>query len=414
MDRISTNMPNNNMQFHTRNRQIEMDHVQNQIASQSRITNLRDDPIAAAHATRHMSYQHRLEQFSENLELTSDTLRITKNHMRTSIDIMQEIREIAIQGANSTYAPEDLKKKAVEVDQLLNQLVQTANANNGDGTMVFAADKSLSQAFRPVYGNIEGTGDRVITNMEYIGGVNTKSVEIADGSYMEINLPGNQAFWAENQQIYSGVDASNYVANEESIITIDNVQIKVFPGDNLYSIIDKINNSDASVRARVDPVINSLVLEGTQAHQIWVQDEQGSVLQDLGILRDGNTPPPNNLASGARLFGGSLFDAVIKLRDDLYSGNTLEVGGRALRGIDSGFNNLLTNVADVGARMSRAELANRRIEKEIPDVQARVSREMDVDITEAITELKMLELTHQAALATTARIIRPTLLDFLR
>ncbi len=43
-----------------------------------------------------------------------------------------------------------------------------------------------------------------------------------------------------------------------------------------------------------------------------------------------------------------------------------------------------------------------------------LSREVDLDLSKAITDLKMLEHTHQAALGTSARILRPTLLDFLR
>jgi flagellar hook-associated protein 3 FlgL len=42
------------------------------------------------------------------------------------------------------------------------------------------------------------------------------------------------------------------------------------------------------------------------------------------------------------------------------------------------------------------------------------SNEVDLDLSEAITELKMLEYTHKAALNTTARIMQPSLLDYLR
>ena len=57
MQRISTNMPNDDMQFHARMRESSLNRLQNQIASQSRIQNLRDDPTGAAHATRHASFQ---------------------------------------------------------------------------------------------------------------------------------------------------------------------------------------------------------------------------------------------------------------------------------------------------------------------------------------------------------------------
>jgi flagellar hook-associated protein 3 FlgL len=41
-------------------------------------------------------------------------------------------------------------------------------------------------------------------------------------------------------------------------------------------------------------------------------------------------------------------------------------------------------------------------------------RETGVDMAEAATELKMLQFAHQASLQTAARIIPPSLLDFLR
>ena len=42
------------------------------------------------------------------------------------------------------------------------------------------------------------------------------------------------------------------------------------------------------------------------------------------------------------------------------------------------------------------------------------SREVDLDITEAITNLKMLEYVHQASLATASRIMQLSLLNYLR
>jgi flagellin-like hook-associated protein FlgL len=44
MKRISTNMPNTDMQFYMREREYRMNSVQNKMAGQTRILNLRDDP----------------------------------------------------------------------------------------------------------------------------------------------------------------------------------------------------------------------------------------------------------------------------------------------------------------------------------------------------------------------------------
>ena len=43
-----------------------------------------------------------------------------------------------------------------------------------------------------------------------------------------------------------------------------------------------------------------------------------------------------------------------------------------------------------------------------------LNREIGVDMAEAATNLKMMEFAHQASLQTAAKIIPPSLLDFLR
>ena len=60
------------------------------------------------------------------------------------------------------------------------------------------------------------------------------------------------------------------------------------------------------------------------------------------------------------------------------------------------------------------EMAKKRLVQEKSDFEEILSSNEDVDVAEAITKLKMLEVAHQAALGVSARIIQPTLLDFLR
>ena len=43
-----------------------------------------------------------------------------------------------------------------------------------------------------------------------------------------------------------------------------------------------------------------------------------------------------------------------------------------------------------------------------------MSENEDIDFEQAVTDLKIQEMIHQAALAVGARIIQPTLMDFLR
>jgi flagellar hook-associated protein 3 FlgL len=120
------------------------------------------------------------------------------------------------------------------------------------------------------------------------------------------------------------------------------------------------------------------------------------------------------MASSARVFGGSMFDMLIALRDSLAAGATIDVGGRALGGIDSALDNVLGRLGTLGSYDERLQLSLQRTRATIPEITRRYSNEVDVDMAEAIMELRMLEFTHQAAIGAAARIIQPTLLDFLR
>ncbi len=415
MERISTNMMNDDMQYQLRNREAMLNDMQNKIASQRRILNPRDDPAAAANSTRYQSYLVRLSRYANNIQYAMDKHQTAEGYMRESVDILQRIRELAVQGANGTYAKSDLQNMGQEVNQLLGELVKVANSRSPDGTTIFAGLLTRNEPFRAVNGNVPGADGQVITNVQYVGDIGHNNTDISDVATANVNFPGNRVFWAEQQQIIPSVNATGYVVQQDSTIYLDNVPVELKAGDNVYAIMQKINDSAAAVKASLDPVSNAMVLQSTTPHQIWLEDgPNSSVLKDLGIANATNGNPPRNVATDARVYGGSLFDMVIRLRDALYSGNTLDVGGSALRGIDDGLHNLLGNLGRLGAESERLDLTLKRTEAEIPDVTGQNSHLVDLDMTKAITDLRMLEYTHQAALQTAARILPPTLLDFMR
>ncbi len=415
MKRISTNMPSYDSMFYTRYREWLMNQMNNKIAAQTRIKNLRDDPLAAAKSTRFKSDITRLKQYTKNIETMRGNLSLIEGNLRSGLDILQRIRELAVQGANGTLNKSQMAYIGDEVNELLKAFVDIANAKGGDGKSLFGGYMINNDAFRVTTGNVPGAKGQVITSVDYIGNIGENEGEISKFAFESVNIPGNEAFWAENQIIYSNVDARNYRAPENSAIRIDGVNIDIKKGDNIYAIISKINDSAAPVKAKLDPVRNALVLQSTYPHEIWVEDVgNGNVLKDLGIVSTNNTRPPLNYAKTADVFGGSIFDMIIRLRDSLYEGNYEEVGGSGLQGIDSAIDSLTSTIADIGAKDSRLQITFKRLNSVIPDFVNMDSKEVDLDITEAVTNLKMLEYAHQAALQTAARVLRPTLLDFLR
>jgi len=414
MERISTNLTNNDMQYYMRKQEVGMNTVGNKIGSQKRILSLRDDPVGAAHSTRYQSLITRLNQFSDNVSFVKGNNAMAGTYVQDCIDTLQRVRELAIQGASDTYSRDDKKKIAVEIDELLNHMVQIANANEGDVSL-FSGDKKFGKAFRVIKGRVPGAAGQRVTGVEYIGTTKKNMSEISEASYISNNFAGNEIFWSENQQVFSTRDAGKYQVQENSEISIDGNIIKLKAGDNIHAVIAKINDSKAPVKAHIDPVRNSLILETTEPHQLWMEDIGGkTVLQDLGILSENTSRPPYNVAIDANLAGGSMFDMVIYLRDKLYDGDVFEIGGSGIRGIDNALDSLLTSVADIGAKDQRLDFVFARLSNEELNMQQRNSREVDLDVAEAMMNYKKLELTHNASLRFAARVLQPTLLDFLR
>ena len=414
MHRISSNMNNMNTQSALRLQESKLNRANNQISSQQKLLNLRDDPIAAGHLVRYQSYLGRVKNFEKNALTLSDEFAVREGYMQNSLEIMQRVRELAVTGANGIYNEEDLKNMATEVDELLKALVQNANAIDSDGKSIFAGTNTKTTAFDIEMGNVEGSGVPLIQNVRYNGNIDVNKVEVDENKYLVNDNAGNKTFWAENQQIFGARDASQWQANRDGIISIDGVEIKISEGDNIYTVINKINKSDAAVKASLDPIRNGLNLETTDARQLWLQDVEGSALNELGMIKDASQRPPYNLGDGVRVAGGSMFDAVIAFRNALLAGDQESIGGRVLGTLDLGINSLVTRLAKSGSEYERAQLNATRSSKLALDVTQQISREGDLDYTEAITNLKMLDYTNQATLSQAGKMYSSTLLNYMR
>lgn len=414
MRRISSGMNNADTQMHLRLQESKLNKASNQMGSQRRIHELRDDPIAAGHLVRYQSFLSRVENFEKNALTMSDQFVLREGYMSNSLDVMQRVREIAVTGANGIYTKDDMRDMAMEVDELLKELVQNANAVSSDGNSIFAGTNTKSSAFDVEMGTVQGSAVPLISNVKYNGTIDMNNVEVDERKYLSVDNAGNRTFWAEQQQLFGGRDASAWQASADSTISVDGVAINIKAGDNVYALASKINDSGAAVRASIDPVTRGLNLETTDARQLWLSDVNGSVLSDIGIIKDASQKPPYNIGNSVRVSGGSMFDTVIALRDALLKGDTEEVGGRVLGALDSGIANLVTRIAKSGSQYERAQLNVQRNSATAMNVTQQISREGDLDITKAITDMKMLDYTYQATLSNAGKMFNSTLLNYMR
>ena len=414
MQRISSQMNNANTQYNLRLQESRKAKITSQIGSQNKISSLRDDPLAAGHLVRYQSYLSRVNQFEKNAQTLTDQYKVREGYVNQNLQIMQRVRELAVNGANGVNTREDLSNMAVEVDELLKELIQNANAVGPDGNSLFSGTKTSSTAFETAMGNVTGSTKPLIVEVRYNGNVGSNKIEVDENEYLDVNNSGNKVFWAEPQVIIGQRDLSSWQAKEDSVIAIDGVNIEVSAGDNVYSLAGKINDSGVAVKATINPATQGLDLRTTDSHQLWMEDKNGSVLGDIGYIKDSTQKPPYNVGDGVMTSGGSIFDTVIALRDAMLKGDIETIGGRVLGVLDQGLNNLTTNLAEIGSQYERAEDNIDRNSAQVLNVTQMISREGDVDMTDAITDLKLLDYVNQATLSTAGKMYSSTLLNYMR
>jgi flagellar hook-associated protein 3 FlgL len=420
MNRITNQMINNTMNYNLQRHQSEMDRIQNSLATGKNVNVPRDNPIAT---TNQMLYQTRLteiDQYLSNINESRSKLDEVDTSLQSTLRIFQRLRVLTVQGANGIYTSFELKEAAAtEINQLLQELVNIANTKGATGRSIFGGFKTGTEdqpnPFVPIFQTLTSgnQGDAMI-GVEYRGNIGKMEREVGKGEYLSVNIPGNQVFWATNQILTSNKDAANYSAATNQSIKIDGKEINISAGDNLDIILDKLNNAGLSVRATKGGT-NNIILESTTPHQIWLEDEgSGTVLKDLGLVNADFPEPPNNIDPTVTIGGMSIFEMVIKLRDDLVRGDQLLIGGEDLGLIDMGLENILKSISEVGAKSNRIDEIAKRTEYDKGNVTTMLANTEGIDYAETIMNFKWIESVHRYALAVGAKSIMPTLMDFLR
>jgi len=113
---------------------------------------------------------------------------------------------------------------------------------------------------------------------------------------------------------------------------------------------------------------------------------------------------------------GKIFVPIFKALRILYEDLTNDGGApdAVLKDLDEALDDVLSTMSEVGGKQNRVELARERFLDLQLNLTKILSEEQDLDYSEAIMELKMEEFAYRTALAVGARIIQPSLVDFLR
>jgi flagellar hook-associated protein 3 FlgL len=147
-------------------------------------------------------------------------------------------------------------------------------------------------------------------------------------------------------------------------------------------------------------------------------DASGTYLGDSGTMSRTIAPGVKVAvnATGEDVFGpagNDIFTVLSDIAADLRT-NPSELTSVDLGRLDAGYLRMQNVLASVGSRYHQIEIMQDRNKANQLDTQNQLSEVEGVDLPAAMVELQLEEVAYQAALGATARVIQPSLVDFLR
>ncbi|MGG4451655.1 flagellar hook-associated protein FlgL [Brevibacillus porteri] len=297
--RVTQNMLNSNMLRNLHKSMRNMDGLQDQLSSGSKIEKPSDDPVIAARGMFYRSSLMENDQYKRNVGEAQSWMDMTDSTMDEVGSVMKRIKELLVYSGDGAISPDDLKTMGSEVQELKNHLGTLANQQI-NGKYIFAGTDTNKA---PYDSNANGgKGDFVSTNSSPI------NLEVSQNVFVTSNINA--------QNIFNFPDNAN----------------------NMFKLLDNI-------------------------------------MTEL-----------NNGRSASQFIGG----------------------------LDQQYDQLLAERASLGASVNRVDLIAERLNSQEVSITGLMSKNEDADMAKVMTNLKTQESVHSAALGSGARIIQPTLLDFLR
>ncbi len=140
--------------------QVALDKTQQQIASGRRILSPSDDPIASSRTIELREALSRMQQFDRNGNIARNRLGFEESALISANNVLQRVRELALQANNASQSDESRKAIATELRELLDQLVQMANQQDGNGRFLFSGNLDGTAPVSRTTGSFDYNGDQ--------------------------------------------------------------------------------------------------------------------------------------------------------------------------------------------------------------------------------------------------------------
>ena len=408
--------------------------IQVQMATGRRLNKTSDDPIGAARSQDIVATMSSQKQLLQNVEDNIAWLQRSELEISGINEMLGQIRTLALSQSGSDSNEETRQMVAREFSAARRTLFDTGNAREGK-LYLFSGIKSLSPAlkkndiFQPAKVDKKGVVQKDIRDLLDVNQFRAQFEGFSSNNYrikvtksgvwgqarIKISDDGGRT-WSKEQTLRPVTHVFNPDGKQNDQVVLKFSDQEGRLGNVLPRQFDF--NSEKSAEFDIDS-LGILFPEGIEF--VYQPNPEvtynGSVHKKEALISNGLTIPVNvtakELLLGGEEDGVDTFSLLATMERALIANDGIAIANR-LGELELAQNQILKQQADIGNTIRELYATQAKIENQQFEKERQLSDIQDLDIAEATVDLKVAEANNKLSLNTGARLIQPTLSDFLR
>lgn len=204
-----------------------LQNTMNALSSGKRINSAKDDASGLAVSTKMKSMIRGLNQASRNISDGSSMLNVASGFLQETTDILQRIRELAVQSSNGIYSDEQRSMIQIEVSQLVSEVDRIASSATFNGLQLFTGRFATgneaitlhigSQADQQISFNLEAATAEAFGLKNVQGSGESLSISSPDEANMAIATVDEALLRVSKQQALIGANQNRMEVAKQGI-----------------------------------------------------------------------------------------------------------------------------------------------------------------------------------------------------
>jgi flagellar hook-associated protein 3 len=404
--RVTNKMLSNNYLSDMNTNLQNLKTLQQQMSTGKNFSKPSDDPFNVARSMQMHSQINANTQYNKNITNVINYMDTADTALGQLGNVFQSVREKLVSAGNAAYGSDERQKIKDEINQRVGQVAQILNTSF-DGEYIFGGTRGSQKPVEASSGLVTNS-----SSGKGSGSVTGKFTGTSEKSYdVKIAVDGSGVVSATSS------DGTSLSANKGS-----DGSYSIDLGDGLTLKVTNPSDKD-------EFTFSSNIVQNTQLVFTASENSEGfnnisskrkteisqGVLIDYNvgasdiIKFDGKDKDGNNTSYDIR----TILSNITNHLDSKDSADTSKLTNEDLTALDAAMSQILKVRSEVGAKQNRMESAKDQNEQAKLDMTDILSKTEDIDITEKTMEYANMQTVYLAALQTSAKVLQPTLMDYM-